>query len=79
MPFRPVDCRTVRRVLQSFGFEQLPMAGTSHEKWVAVRGGHKRVVTVDCHRGEVRALDVKSIIGQAGLSSREFWAAVERV
>ena len=42
------------------------MAGTSHEKWVAIREGRKRVMTVDCYRGEVRDLDVKSIIAQAG-------------
>ncbi|CUS33510.1 YcfA family protein (fragment) [Candidatus Nitrospira nitrificans] len=30
-------------------------------------------VTVDCHRGEVKAQDIKSIIGQAGISKEQFW------
>lgn len=78
MPFKPLPCKTVRDVLISFGFSKQPMTGTTHEKWVAMRGGMRRVVTVDCHRGEVRNLDVKSIIGQAGLSSKEFWSAVAK-
>lgn len=55
------------------------MAGTSHEKWVLTKDGHRYVVTLDCHRGEVRALDVASIIGQMGISKKEFWKAVQRV
>lgn len=78
MPFRPLPCKTVQNVLRSFGFEKQPLAGTSHEKWVCMRDGIRRVVTVDCHRGQVRDMDVKSIIGQAGLTSKEFWRAVER-
>lgn len=79
MPFRPLPCKTVRDVLKHFDFKQEGTSGTSHEKWTGFRGGMRRVVTVDCHRGEVRDLDVKSIISQAGLTSKEFWRAVQLV
>jgi len=66
-------------VLKSFDFHKVEnTSGTSHEQWEGYRGGMKRKVTVDCHRGEVRALDVRSIVSQAGLSSKEFWRAVEK-
>ena len=64
MPHRPLKCRVVERVLKLFGLEQVQnTSGTSHEQWEGMYGGIKRKVTLDCHGGEVRALDVKSIIG----------------
>lgn len=64
---------------EHFKFTPLPReAGGSHEKWEGFYDGLKRKVTLDCHRGEVRELDVKSIIGQIGCKSKEFWRAVER-
>ncbi len=64
---------------EQFKFTQEPQtSGTTHEKWSAIRNGVMRKVTVDCHGGEVRAMDVKSIIGQIGCSSKEFWRAVQR-
>lgn len=66
-------------MLRGFGLKQEPQeSGTSHEKWCGSRNGLLRKVTLDCHGGEVRALDVKSIIGQIGCSTKEFWRAVER-
>jgi len=79
-PFRPLDCRTVERVIRSFGFEEATTGGgTSHRQFEGTYGGRFRKVTLDCHRGEVKALDVKSIIGQLGVSSKDFWKAVDRM
>ena len=81
MPFKPLPCRVVIDALVMLGFTKCASqsaGGTSHEKWECVRNGIKNKVTVDCHRGEVRALDVKSIIGQAGVTKAAFWAAVNK-
>ena len=79
MPFKPLPCRKVERALELLGFTKAKQtSGTSHQKWEAVRGGHKFVVSLACHHGEVRDLDVKSIIGQAGVSKKEFWKTIER-
>ncbi len=54
----------MRRKLRKLGFEQEKPTGGSHEKWRAAINRKLRKVTLDCHKGEVRALDVKSIIGR---------------
>ena len=79
MPHRPLPCRKVEDALKYLGFEKKPQtSGTNHEKWERIHNDVKAVVTVSCHRGEVRAIDVKSIIGQARVTSKEFWAAIEQ-
>lgn len=79
-PFRPLDCRTVERVIRSFGFSEAPNGtGTSHRQFEGTYADKFRKVTLDCHHGEVKALDVKSIIGQMGVSKKDFWKAVENV
>lgn len=79
MPFKPLPCKKVQAALHILGFTEAKAAsGTSHQKWESTRDGRRYVVTLDCHRGEVRALDVKSIIGQAGVSKKEFWRAIEQ-
>lgn len=70
MAFRPIKCREVRRKLKNLGFKKEKATGGSHEKWRAMINGVLKKVTVDCHNGEVRALDVNSIIGQAGVTKR---------
>ena len=32
-------------------------------------------VTLDCHKGEVSAKNIKSMIAQAGVSAKEFYKA----
>ena len=78
MPFKPLPCKRVRCALEKhLGFTEEKSGATSHEKYTAIRKGRKYVVTVDCHRGEVRALDVDSIIGQAGVSKKDFYRAID--
>jgi hypothetical protein len=74
----PLKCRDVEAALRNLGFAPEDKGGTSHVHWVCVRDGRMYKVTVDCHRGEVRANDVKSIINQAGVSKRQFLAALNR-
>lgn len=68
-----MKCADVQRALRNLGFVMEPRTGTSHEKWRATINGVLRKVTVACHRGEVHAKDVKSIIGQAGVTKQQ-WA-----
>jgi hypothetical protein len=61
------------------GFEPCAQrSGGSHEQWECIRGERKFKVTLDCHHGEVRALDVRSIIAQAGVTAKAFWRAVNQ-
>lgn len=79
MPHKPIPCRTVCAILKHLGFVEQPCtSGTSHRQWEKIEDGHFYKVTVDCHKGEVRANDVKSIIGQANIAKREFWKLVEQ-
>lgn len=50
----------------------------SHEQYEKIVDGRKYKVTVDCHGGEVKAMDVRSIISQAGLTKSEFYAAFKK-
>ncbi len=75
--YRPLKCRDVKRALTNLGFtKRPPTAGTSHESWTATIDGKFRKVTVDCHKGEVKAKDVKSIIGQADVGKRKFFDSI---
>lgn len=72
----PLKCRDVENALRNLGFTPEDQNATSHVHWVRVEGGHMWKVTVDCHRGEVRADDVKSIIKQAGVTKKQFLDAL---
>ena len=75
--FRPLKCRDVKRALTTLNFKEQASGGTSHSQWEKIdEYGRKRKVTVDCHRGEVRALDVRSIISQAGVTKKQFYDAM---
>ena len=74
--FRPLKCRDVQRALETLNFKPTHQTG-SHSRWEAIVDGVKRKVTLDCHRGEVRALDVKSIISQAGVTKAQFFNAMK--
>ena len=59
----------------NLGFLPEDQGATSHVHWRMVRDGHMYKVTVDCHRGEVKAKDVQSIVKQAGVSKARFLEA----
>lgn len=70
-----MKCREAERALRNLGFLPTDQGGTSHVHWKMIRDGVMRKVTLDCHRGEVRENDVRSMIGQAGVSKEEWWRA----
>lgn len=72
----PLPCRDVRRALKNLGFAEEPGRGSSHSQWSKTTVDRKWKVTLDCHNGEVKAKDVKSIISQAGVSRSEFLKAM---
>ena len=71
-PFRPMKIRDVERKLKKLGFEKESATGGSHRKWRAMRKGKLYKVTVAPHKGEVRAMDIDSIIRQAGVTKRQW-------
>lgn len=74
--FKPLPCREVKRALKNLGFIEMPGKGSSHTQWEKIENGAKRKVTVDCHNGEVKAKNVKSIISQAKVTKAEFLDAM---
>lgn len=73
-----MKCRDVERALRSLGFTKDPGRGTNHDQWRIIRDGRMYKVTVSCHKGEVKAKDIRSIISQAGVTRREWYDAAER-
>lgn len=69
-----MKCRDAEAALRNLGFEFEKQEG-SHQKWRLLRDGRLRKVTLDCHKGEVRESDVRSMIGQAGVTKREWYEA----
>ena len=71
-----MKCRDVERALRALGFTKDKKGkGTSHSQWRKSSDRRLFKVTVDCHGGEVKAKDVKSIISQAGISKAAFYQA----
>ena len=66
------------RALKNLGFTEDKRRGTSHRQWRKYVEGHLYKVTVDCHKGEVSAKNIRSIIKQAGVIAKEFYEAAER-
>jgi len=70
-----MKCRDAQRALRNLGFSQRTTNAGSHERWECTRDGRPWLVTLDCHRGEVSAKNVKSMIAQAGVSKAEWYSA----
>ena len=75
--FKPISCRDAERALRNLGFVEEPKKSSSHRRWRLYRNERLFKVTLDCHRGEVKALNVKSMIKQAGVTAEEFYKAIE--
>ena len=73
--YPPLECKDVKRILKSLGFEARPQNGTSHEQWCRKdnRGFFK--VTVDCPKAPFSPGLIKSMAKQAGLTKKEFYSA----
>lgn len=77
LPHTPQPCAKVRRAVESLGFVKTSQNG-SHEQYEKVLNGRKYKVTVDCHRGEVSAKVIKSIVSQAGVTKLAFLQALNK-
>lgn len=73
----PLTCKQVKQILSSLGFIPRPQKGTSHEQWVKDAGGTRFKVTVDCPKAPFSPDLIKSMATQAGVSKKEFYAALK--
>lgn len=76
---RPVTDREFKAVLKHLGFEPRAQKSTSHEQWVAVRGGAFFKVTVDSHHAPYHRELLKNMLKQAGLSKDQFFRILDRL
>ena len=76
--FHPLTCKEVKRILKALGFNPRPIKGTSHEQWVkySPEGRLLGKVTVDCPKSPFGPDLISSMAKQAGVSKREFYAAL---
>lgn len=74
----PLTCAEVKAVLKRLGFEPLPRTGTSHEQWAKTEGGRRFKVTVDCPKQPFSHDIIRYMARQAGVSVREFYAALRK-
>jgi predicted RNA binding protein YcfA (HicA-like mRNA interferase family) len=77
--FPPLSCKDVKRILKALGFSARPSKGTSHEQWVKYSSDGKLLgkVTVDCPKQPFGPDLVSSMAKQAGVSKRDFYAALK--
>lgn len=73
----PLTCKEVTQILRTLGFEPRPKKGTSHEQWVKDDADGFFKVTVDCPKSPFSPDLISSMAKQAGVSKKEFYAALE--
>ncbi len=74
--YKPLPCRKAERALKNLGFTEKKKTGSSHRQFEKIVNGHKFKVTLDCHKGEVSAKNVKSMAAQAGVTVKKFHEAI---
>jgi predicted RNA binding protein YcfA (HicA-like mRNA interferase family) len=72
---RPLKAAEVRRILKALGFTLKPTKSTGHEHWV--KDDPFRKVTMSPHSEPFDDFIVSSMARQAGVSVREFYAALD--
>lgn len=77
MFFKPLKCRDAEKALRELGFEeQKKKSAGSHRQYKKIdHNGKMWKVTLDCHKGEVSARNVKSMAKQAGVGRKAFYDA----
>ena len=77
---RPVEAKEFISVLKKLGFTQKKARSTAHEQWEhTMFHGQRRVVTVDAHIAPFTRSLLRSMIGQAGLTKKEFFRCLENL
>jgi predicted RNA binding protein YcfA (HicA-like mRNA interferase family) len=71
---RPLKAAEVRKILKALGFVPRPIKGTGHEHWVA--NNPFRKVTLSAHSEPFDDFIVSSMARQAGVSVKDFYAAL---
>ena len=66
------------RALRNLGFIEDKNKSTSHRQWRKIIDGHLYKVTLDCHKGEVSANNIRSMVKQAGVSVNMFYEAADK-
>lgn len=74
---RPLKAAEVRKILKALGFEQRPQRSTGHEHWVKAEPKFLKV-TLSAHNEPFDDFVVSSMARQAGVSLRDFYAALEK-
>lgn len=73
----PLTYTQVIQILRALGFAQRPTKATSHEQWVK-EGPPFRKVTVDKPKSPFSQDLIKSMANQAGVSKKDFYAALRK-
>lgn len=73
---RPLKAAEIRKILRKLGFTARPQKGTGHEHWVR-EGEPFRKVTLSAHSEPFDDFIVGSMARQAGVSVRDFYAALK--
>lgn len=74
---RPLKAAEVRKILRALGFEMRPQKATGHEHWVKSEPVFRKV-TLSAHDEPFNDFIVGSMARQAGVSVRDFYAALEK-
>lgn len=74
--FPPLTCKEVKIILKNLGFNFKNQKG-SHEQWIKDINGERFKVTVDCPKAPFDPLLIKYMASQAGVSKKEFYAALK--
>ncbi len=74
--FHPLTCKQVKTILSNLGFKLRDHNGTSHEQWIKRTEDSFYKVTVDCPKQPFSQDLISSMAKQAGVSKKEFYAAL---
>jgi len=72
----PLTCTRVKQILTTLGFTARPGKENSPEQWVKTESGYRFKVLLDCPKGIFNADVIATIANQAGVSEKEFYAAL---
>lgn len=74
---KPLTAREVKTIAKNLGFSHRNTVG-SHEQWVRESPPPFRKMTIDCPKAPFSDTLIKYMALQAGVSVREFYAALEQ-